>query len=126
MWTVGHPEAVTLPRTLAGLKNSANVMTGPASLMKSIAQIRDAIDAGELTIEEAAAMLSQPASEEMKLAAAEEVQHSTQLPPLFALAIGQKNGVPHRAGAMALGSPAGGMGGVTGIPLALGLPLLAQ
>lgn len=119
-WTVGHPEALTLPLTFP-MRASANVMLGPGAVMAMLAQIRDAIDAGQLTVEEAAKTMSGPVPDDMKASMGEEVT----LPPLFALAIGSSGGVPKRVGAFVQGAPDGGMGGVTGIPLALGLPLLS-
>ncbi|MEE8550375.1 MAG: hypothetical protein V3T08_03885 [Gemmatimonadota bacterium] len=49
---------------------------------------------------------------------------TTELPPLYALAIGSRDGAPRRCGALVLGGPPGGMGGATGVPLAIGLALL--
>ncbi|MFZ5565356.1 MAG: hypothetical protein ACOZBW_15060, partial [Thermodesulfobacteriota bacterium] len=46
-----------------------------------------------------------------------------RLPPLFALADGEKAGKPASAAVTILGAPAGGMGGATGVPLAAGLSI---
>ena len=125
VWTVGHPEAVTLPLSFPEIRHSANVMVGPPFLMKSLVEIRDAIDAGQLTVEQAAAMMAGPMPDGMKGAAAEDrADQGVRLPPLFALALGEREGSPHAVATMVLGAPRGGMGGITGIPLALGLPLL--
>ncbi len=123
-WTVGHPEAVTLPLSFPEIGSSANLMTGPSALMTAVTQIRDAIDAGQLTVEQAAQMITQPMPEDMKASARMERVKAPGLPPLFALASGTRDGTPRRVGALILGAPAGGMGGITGIPLALGLSLL--
>ncbi len=48
------------------------------------------------------------------------------LPPLFALAVGERSGQPARAAVALTSAPAGGMGAITGIPLALGVSLLAD
>jgi saccharopine dehydrogenase-like NADP-dependent oxidoreductase len=123
-WSVGHPEAVTLPLTFPEIRASANLMTGPRALMRAVEQLRDAIDAGQLSVEQAAAMMNEPMPEEMKAAARKERDVAGGLPPLFALASGERGGAPHRVGALILGAPDGGMGGITGIPLALGLEQL--
>jgi hypothetical protein len=44
-----------------------------------------------------------------------------RLPPLFALATGEKNGRPATVAATILSAPPVGMGGATGVPLAVGL-----
>lgn len=125
-WSVGHPEAVTLPMTFPEIGSSANVMTGPTSLMAAVTELRDAIDAGQLTVEQAAQMMSQPMPDDLKKSMLAERGTTSELPPLFALATGSKNGAPRSIGALILGAPSGGMGGITGIPLALGLPLFAS
>ncbi|MCP5058012.1 MAG: saccharopine dehydrogenase [bacterium] len=125
-WSVGHPEAITLPMTFPEIGSSANLMTGPASLMRAVVELRDAIDAGDLTVEQAAQMMAQPIPDDMKKSMRAERGNANELPPLFALATGSKSGAPRSIGAMILGAPSGGMGGVTGIPLALGLPLFAS
>lgn len=122
-WSVGHPEAITLPMTFPEIGSSANLMTGPTSLMAAVAQLRDAIDARQLTVEQAAQMMSQPVPDDLKQSMRAERGNAPELPPLFALATGSKDGAPRRVGALILGAPSGGMGGITGIPLALGLPL---
>ena len=106
--------------------SSANLMTGPASLMAAVTELRDAIDAGQLTVEQAAQMMSQPMPDDLKKSMLAERGTTSELPPLFALATGSKNGAPRSIGALILGAPSGGMGGITGIPLALGLPLFAS
>ncbi|MCP3982807.1 MAG: saccharopine dehydrogenase [bacterium] len=125
-WSVGHPEAVTLPLTFPEVRASANLMTGPESLMAAVAELRDAIDARQMTVEQAAEMMSQPMPDDMKQAMRSERTEASRLPPLFALATGSLEGTPRRVGALILGAPDGGMGGITGIPLALGLRLFAS
>lgn len=122
-WTVGHPEAVTLPLTFPEISSSTNLMTGPSALMDAVAQLRDSIDARELTVEQAAQRMSEPMPDDLKASMRAERGKVPELPPLFALAIGSRGGAPRRVGALILGAPDGGMGGITGIPLALGLSL---
>lgn len=52
--TVGHPEAVTLPRTFRGLTTCLNVMTLPRALTDTLRRAADAVDVGGLSIREAA------------------------------------------------------------------------
>ena len=47
-----------------------------------------------------------------------------KLPPVFAVAVGVKDGKPASAAAAIASAPATGMGGATGVPLAVGLATL--
>lgn len=122
-WSVGHPEAVTLPLTFPEIRHSANLMSGPSGVMDIVAQLRDAIDGGELTVEQAAEMVSGPMPEQLLAEADATAANEVELPPLFALASGERDGSPHRVAAAIVGAPDGGMGGATGVPLAVILGL---
>ena len=58
--TVGHPEAVTLPRYLPGLQSSTNLMSGPDWLFEHAREVAARYDAGEITLAEGAAELENP------------------------------------------------------------------
>ena len=122
-WSVGHPEAVTLPLCFPEIRDCANLMAGPSALMRAVEQLRDAIDAGQLSVEQAAAMITGPVPDDMRQGDPDGRASSAALPPLFALASGERDGAPRRVGALILGAPDGGMGGITGIPLAVALAL---
>jgi hypothetical protein len=124
-WSVGHPEAVTLPLTYPEIQSSTNVMVGPRFLIEAVRALGAAIDAGDLSVEEAAAQVEGPIPLELRNSAASE-SGAVRLPPLFALAHGQREGAPVAVGALVLGMPRGGMGGATGVPLAVALSLFAQ
>ncbi len=123
-WTVGHPEAVTLPRGRPYVRESYNVMVAPRWLIGVVRSIAAEIDTGRMTVEQGAALMTGPAPDGASHEAEPEGQ--PRLPPLFAVATGRKDGEPCTVGATVLSGPAGGMGGVTGIPLALALRLLAD
>lgn len=124
-WSVGHPEAVTLPLTYPEIQNSTNVMVGPGFLIEAVRALGAAIDAGDLSVEEAAAQMEGPVPPELRKAAASE-SGGVRLPPLFALARGRRGSESVDVGALVRGMPSGGMGGATGVPLAVGLSLFAQ
>jgi saccharopine dehydrogenase-like NADP-dependent oxidoreductase len=124
-WSVGHPEAVTLPLMYPEIQSSTNVMVGPPFLIEAVRALGAAIDAGDLSVEGAATQMEGPIPPELRKAAASE-SGAVRLPPLFALARGQRGGAPRAVGAMVLGMPRGGMGGATGVPLAVGLSLFAR
>jgi saccharopine dehydrogenase-like NADP-dependent oxidoreductase len=121
-WTVGHPEPLTLPRYHPEIRESVNVMVGPRAMVDALRGVCGEVDAGRLRVEEAAALLSGPIPPQLRDGAGTEVR----LPPLFALARGLRAGEPVDVGAAVLGAPSGGMGGATGVPLAVGLSLLAR
>ena len=125
-WTVGHPEPVTLPRWKPEIKDSYNVMVGPRWLIDVVKQIGGAIDGGELTVEQGAALLTGPPPARTESAAPSSETAGAQLPPLFAVASGTKEGKRQTVAATVLAMPAGGMGGSTGVPMAVGLSLLAS
>jgi saccharopine dehydrogenase-like NADP-dependent oxidoreductase len=124
-WSVGHPEAVTLPLSYPEIQNSTNVMVGPRFLIEAVRALGTAIDAGDLSVEEAAARMEGPVPPELRKAADSE-GGGVRLPPLFALARGRRGSESVNVGARVLGMPAGGMGGATGVPLAVGLSLFAE
>lgn len=115
VWSVGHPEPVTLPRTLP-LQFSANVMTGSRDLMTLLQGLGSQIDRGVLTLYDAAQVFLDSV---MSQAASPTTHAGVRLPPLFAIAFGQKAGQPMTATASLRALPQGGMGGATGVPLAL-------
>lgn len=129
-WTIGHPESVTLPRYFPELKLSQNVMTAPWSTIVALKAVTMLVDNGLLSVERAAWI-----GERFEGSAGRVDDWSDRrqaldskggLPPLFALARGLKDGREAAVGAMALSAPAGGMAGVTGVPLALGVELVAR
>jgi saccharopine dehydrogenase-like NADP-dependent oxidoreductase len=121
-WTVGHPEAVTLPRYRPEIRNSANVVLASRPVVAVLKEVAQAIDAGHLTQSDAAVMLAQPLPEPDPTTEAEPAPG----PPLFALALGVRDGKATTAGALVRAAPTGGMGGATGVPLAVGLDLVAR
>jgi saccharopine dehydrogenase-like NADP-dependent oxidoreductase len=121
-WSVGHPEPVTLPRTLP-LQFSANVMTGNRDLMTLLQHLSGEIDTGAITLSGAAQTFLDLVLPQMGEAA---TYTGVRLPSLFAIAFGEKDGTPMTAAAALRSLPEGGMGGSTGVPLALFAALAHQ
>ncbi len=120
VWTVGHPEPITLPRRVP-VRFSANVMTGNRDMMRLLQAIAAHIDSGALTLEAAA---QEFLNEVMRSADEPLVVTGARLPSLFAIGFGQKDGQPLTVAATVKALPDGGMGGSTGVPLALAAALL--
>ena len=125
VWSLGHPEAVTLVRRFPELQNCYNGMLGIDDIVNDLRQVADAVAAGQLTVDDAARMLAADGGREARqerLAKAER----EDVPGALAYAAGRKNGQAAAAGAFIKNRPAGGMATITGIPHALFLPLLHQ
>lgn len=125
VWSLGHPEAVTLVRRFPELQNCYNGMLGIDDIVDDLRQVAGAVAAGQLTVDDAARMLAADGGREARqerLAKAER----EDVPGALAYAAGRKNGQAATAGAFIKNRPAGGMATITGIPHALFLPLLHQ
>lgn len=130
--TIGHPEAVTFPRYFPTLTSSFNVMFASPFTRFGLRLLIAGVERGLLTIETAASLAEKtgwfshtPDHSDMSM---NKLVHriKKQLPPLFALASGLKNGKNASVGSMILSAPAGGMAGVTGIPLAIATDLILK
>jgi saccharopine dehydrogenase-like NADP-dependent oxidoreductase len=129
-WTMGHPEAITFPHFVPNLERSLIVMTMDRTNLWAMKAIRLLIDANIVSIERAGRWVERlegvgkpvktPAEYMQELGD----EKSPKLPPVFAMATGRRDGKPASAAAAILSAPATGMGGATGVPLAVGLAAL--
>ncbi len=130
LWTVGHPEALTLPRHFPDLKRSLNLMVMPRLLAYRLRGLRDRMDRGSLTLEEAGRLivadLAKSGGKPSWLERAFAQFEGPAFPALFALARGRKDGHHRTVAAHLTALPKEGMAGVTGIPLAVGLGLFSR
>ncbi|MFP4040360.1 MAG: saccharopine dehydrogenase family protein [Desulfosudaceae bacterium] len=131
-WTMGHPEAVTLPRYFQGLLLSNNIMVTTRANFFGLKMIALLVDAGCISVERAAWIAeklegaAEPERTPAAMLADIVAARSPGLPPLFALARGEKGGQSATAACMITSAPSGGMGGATGVPLAVGAMLLEK
>jgi len=129
-WTMGHPEAITFPRYFPSLERSVIVMTIDPTNRWAMQALRVLIDAKLLSIERAAAWIERLEGVGKPVKTPDDYlrelgdEASPKLPPVFALATGVKEGKPATAAAAILSAPATGMGGATGVPLAVALAAL--
>ncbi|MGM8870771.1 saccharopine dehydrogenase family protein [Psychrobacter sp. 2Y5] len=130
VWSLGHPEAITLVRRFPELKNCYNGMLGIGSQVESLRQIADAVAAKQLSIEVAAQLLMTKEDSSGKNNAEGQAKQKqskdTDIPDMFAYAAGYKEEQFTTSAAFLKRYPSGGMATITGIPLALFLPLLQQ
>lgn len=125
-WIIGHPEAVTLPRTFTSLRVSENLGTGPEWVFDQIRGIAARVDSGELTQADAAREI------EAGFERPESLQHGTRparsrrAPGLWAWAGGTVAGARAHVTTELTRFPDDGMAGATAIPAAIGLQLIAR
>jgi saccharopine dehydrogenase-like NADP-dependent oxidoreductase len=123
VWSLGHPEAVTLVRRFPELQNSYNGMLGIEDIVDDLRQVADAVAAGQMSVDDAARMLASDGGREARQERLAKKERE-DVPGALAYAAGQKDGKPATAGAYIKNRPAGGMATITGIPHALFLPML--
>jgi saccharopine dehydrogenase-like NADP-dependent oxidoreductase len=129
-WTMGHPETITLPSSYPSLQGVRVLMTMGRGNLRALRGIALLIDAGLLSLERAAGWVERlegvgrPVKTPEDYAREVAEGRTPRLPPLFAVAIGRKDGRPASAAAALLSAPPVGMGGATGVPLAVGLAVL--
>jgi len=127
-WSIGHPEALTLPRYFPELRVSRNLMVTSRANVAALRVMGALVNAGWVSLERAARVAERVEGTGVGRTPEDFIRQVNRggrlpLPPLFALAEGVKNGAPASAAVAVLGAPAGGMGGATGVPLAAGLTL---
>ena len=128
----GHPEAITFPYHFKEIKNSINLAHGSGfGVLKWIMRL---VDWRVISIDRAAGIV-QNISSDIRNELEEEgienrenlsITHSEDPPPLYALAIGLKDGKKGSCGTVFNTSDLISMGEATGIPLACGLKLLVD
>lgn len=123
VWSLGHPEAITLVRRFPALQNCYNGMLGINDIVDSLRQIAAAVAAKELSVDDAARLLTEDGGREARQTRLAETERD-DIPGILAYAAGRKNGQFATAGAFITNQPEGGMATITGTPQALFLPLL--
>ncbi len=130
VWSIGHPESVTLPRVFPQLRCSTNAMFSAPSTIRLLRALMLLVDLRLVSVERVAAWIERIEPSRLVTTPlsrlSEGAASSITLPPLFALAVGQRNGQLARAAVALTAGPPGGMGAITGIPLALGVSLVAD
>ncbi len=129
-FTMGHPEAITFPASYPQLSRCLVLMTMSRTNLAAMRVLAKLVDARVLSVERAAGWVEwaegvgkpvkTPDDYLRELLAGKE----RTLPPLFAVVRGRKDGKGASVGAAVLSAPAVGMGGATGVPLAVGLAAL--
>jgi len=136
--TIGHPEPLTLPRFRPEVDASYNLIDMPPSVIGFLRRLSGEVDAGKLTVREAAEFLH---ATELDLKRAifsrfgprlvvgfvtDLFRRQRRLPELFALATGRRGDRRVRVSVSMSSTIAGRMGGLTGVPLGVGMSLIAD
>ena len=128
----GHPEAITFPHHFKTIKNSINLAHGSGfGVLKWIMKL---VDWKIISVERAAGIVQNLSSSIRKDLEEQGIDSRLNLkntnfsepPPLYALAIGLKDGESASCGTVFNSSDLISMGEATGIPLACGLKLLVE
>ncbi len=118
--TIGHPEAVTLPRIYPALQHCVNVMSGPDWYFDYVTDLMRGVESGTLTQDDAAVAMDRTPPRPP------DAPRTLRLPPVFAWARGVREGVDTIAAAGITRWAPGKMAGATAVPAAVGLRLLAH
>ena len=125
-YTVGHPEPITLVKTMGIQGSSASLMLLRKHTAAFIDGLRKQIDAGQLSLEAGAKEIGKPSLLGRLKAAFRSFWFPGpgDLPLFFAWARGKHNGESRVVGATFTSAPADGMAGITSWPLAIALSQL--
>jgi saccharopine dehydrogenase-like NADP-dependent oxidoreductase len=121
VWICGHPEPLTIPRVRPEVRESYNVMTSRRGLMDAMTRVAQRVRSGDLDV----AGASRQILVEPNLGGP-GAGPSPNLPNLFAVAEGTKDGRRIRVGAQPLRIPNANMGEMTGYPLAVATLMLVR
>lgn len=127
--TIGHPEPLTLPSAVPGLKDASHVI----ALARREALLAEALAArvvsGALSPEAASATALDPGKRPLRLKLGVALTRSLsggyrgELPPVFAYAEGRRAGKPHRVVTSITRLPPGGAAGAAATALAIGMKM---
>jgi saccharopine dehydrogenase-like NADP-dependent oxidoreductase len=126
-FTMGHPEAITFPASYPELSRCLVLMTMSRTNMTVMRVLARLVDAGWLSVERAAGFIEWAEGVGKPVKTPEDYLRELlsgrqrTLPPLFAVVNGRRNGRRESVAASIMSAPAVGMGGATGVPLAVGL-----
>lgn len=130
VYTIGHPEPLTLPHTIAGLEWAAHVMVLSRAEKALADGLADRIAAGKLSVEQASALVlrssRRPFALKLRILFAtlhDYIRPLPTYPALFAIADGIKDARRQRIAVWVKRLPPGGLTSATGIPLAVALKM---
>lgn len=129
-FTMGHPEAITFPASYPKLARCLVLMTMSKTNLAAMRVLARLVDARLLSVERAAALVEWAEGVGKPVKTPDDYLRELlggkerTLPPLFAVVRGRKHGKGASVAAAILSAPAVGMGGATGVPLAVGLAAL--
>jgi saccharopine dehydrogenase-like NADP-dependent oxidoreductase len=121
VWVCGHPEPLTIPRVRPEIRESFNVMTSRRGLMDAMTRVALRVRSGELDVPTASRQLLLEPN-----LGGPDAGPSPNLPNLFAVAEGTKDGRRLRVGAEPRAVPNANMGEMTGYPLAIATLMMVR
>lgn len=142
--TLGHPEPVTLGRFRPEIQDCYNVMDFPPYLISILKNLARKVDSGKMSVKEAADIIESLEGKGftgilfssfslgfLTAVVRQILRPQRSFPGDFALAVGRKDDQETTVAAHLKSLPTGGlermtMGSITGIPMAIGLKMLAD
>jgi saccharopine dehydrogenase-like NADP-dependent oxidoreductase len=130
VWSIGHPEAVSLPAEFKNLQTSLNVMIVRKFDIFALKIGMFFVNTGIVSFETAAKIIEKfEGTVDPDYLVEKDILKPLKkgwkkLPPIFALAKGIKNGKPAATACFVTSGPVGAMGGSTGVPMAVGAKLI--
>lgn len=129
-YTMGHPEAITFPRFRPELRRCLVLMTMAKSNLLVMRPLAKLVNNGLVSVERAAGWIEWAEGVGKPVKTPDDYLRDLvhdgvrALPPLFAVVRGRRQKRPETVAAAVLSAPAVGMGGATGVPLAVGLAVV--
>jgi saccharopine dehydrogenase-like protein len=132
LWTVGHPEPITLPHTFPHVAKASNAMVLNRLDALALQDLSRRIDGGKISVDAAASEAAGSAAaiggsllyQAMNWVASK--LSGPTFPSLFAIAEGTQEGRPSVVATEITSMPGGGMAASTSVPLAVAFKLYAE
>ncbi len=126
-YIVGHPEPITLANSFPEIKDCACLVFGNEEEIAQMSELMSAVDAGNVSPDEAALMLEQSFSDNASTPPPSvDDTDEGKLPLLYVYAKGKKSGTVAYRGIRMRGLPGKGMADMTSIPLVVAASLFIQ
>lgn len=131
VFTLGHPEPLTLPRSVHGVEWAAHVMALSRAEAKLARELAAGIQTGDINVDHATKMVLRPSLRPLAMrwrvrmaGLGDFFSPLPKYPALFAVADGMRHGKSQRVSAWINRLPPGDLSGATGVPLAVALKMV--
>ena len=123
---IGHPEPVTLPRFIEGVKHACNLYGGEPEALATLRDLGQRVTKGEITAFEAAELYPTDLARRLREETEWTANRGPRLGGHCGFADGLKAGKLVRYAYGFTGAPPGGMAGRSGVPLAIAVQMILE